>query len=62
MRLTLLIGKNYRTYKRYLNNNKPDTVMEEKLVRMIGAINNNGERIDNPPINRHNISNTHIQQ
>ncbi|CAG8526990.1 9734_t:CDS:2 [Acaulospora colombiana] len=30
MRLTLLIGKTYRTYKRYLNNNTPDVVIEEK--------------------------------
>ncbi|CAG8453568.1 10303_t:CDS:1, partial [Acaulospora colombiana] len=48
--------------QRYLNNNTPDIVIEEKLARIIGAIKKNGKRIDNPPINRYNTSNTHIQQ
>ncbi|CAG8484701.1 13616_t:CDS:1, partial [Acaulospora colombiana] len=51
----------YRTYKRYLNNNTPDIKMEGKLAKMIGIINKNEERINNPSTNRHNISNYRIQ-
>ncbi|CAG8509782.1 216_t:CDS:1, partial [Acaulospora colombiana] len=61
-RLILLIEKIYRTYKRYLNNNTPEIEKKEKLAKIIEVINKNGKRIDNPPINRHNTSNYHIQQ